>query len=332
VQTTTAGMIKGLISCAQEHGLSIPEGLQITELLVLPPESVVALSSLLNAVQSIITENQCPQLPLLFGQWLVGKDTSLVGFICENCDTLAESFAMTMRYSSIGKTKNPMFGSAYFNMEEHDDQVHVVISYSDEAYEKYGSEMVIARICSSIRKTVRDDFPFTKLTFRHAKQAKNNDYADVLRSPVEFNSQCNSIVFPKENLQEKVVAAQPYIKSILRKYADAILEKSLNEPEYVKQIRQIIIEDIVKGAVSLQHVSKKLAMSPSSLQRRLKANQLTFSQIIKEVKKRLAKEYLLNGQSVTTTTFLLGFSDTSAFNRAFKQWYGINPSELIKHS
>ena len=68
-------------------------------------------------------------------------------------------------------------------------------------------------------------------------------------------------------------------------------------------------------------------MSQRTLQRKLSDIGLSYQQLLDETRHELARRYLDDqGKSVTEITFLLGFSEQSAFTRAFKRWSGMSPS------
>jgi AraC-like DNA-binding protein len=67
-------------------------------------------------------------------------------------------------------------------------------------------------------------------------------------------------------------------------------------------------------------------VSPRSLERRLNERGVSFKELVSEMRKRLALEYLTSDRhTLTDIAFLLGYSEVSAFNRAFKRWTGSSP-------
>ncbi|HVK77274.1 MAG TPA: helix-turn-helix transcriptional regulator [Kofleriaceae bacterium] len=75
-------------------------------------------------------------------------------------------------------------------------------------------------------------------------------------------------------------------------------------------------------------VARRLGMSERTLQRRLKDEGTTFAVLVDEVRTDLARMYLADDRlAVYEVAFLLGFSEPSAFNRAFKRWLGTSPRE-----
>ncbi|RKZ80269.1 MAG: AraC family transcriptional regulator, partial [Gammaproteobacteria bacterium] len=82
------------------------------------------------------------------------------------------------------------------------------------------------------------------------------------------------------------------------------------------------------GNFSDSTIAASLFMSQRTLQRRLEENNTSFKQLVNEVRQDLADTYL-NDSSLTLTeiSFMLGFSEMSAFSRAFKRWSGKSPTD-----
>ena len=77
----------------------------------------------------------------------------------------------------------------------------------------------------------------------------------------------------------------------------------------------------------IEHVAKQLGMTARNLQRRLKDDGTSFQTVREDVRRELAKRYLDDRLAISEISFLLGFSEPSAFFRAFKRWTGMTPIE-----
>ena len=94
------------------------------------------------------------------------------------------------------------------------------------------------------------------------------------------------------------------------------------------EVESAIEPTLGQSEVSIDKVAGQLGMSRQTLYRRLRAESVTFEEILEAKRRQLAIRYLkLEGRPVKAVAYKLGFSDPAAFSRAFKRWTGVNPSE-----
>ena len=106
----------------------------------------------------------------------------------------------------------------------------------------------------------------------------------------------------------------------------AILAEGLPEPapSIVADVRHAVLEGLPEPPKA-PGVARTLFVSTRTLHRRLAAAGVTFRQVVEEVRAQLAMDYLSKGASLSQVAFLLGFSEQSSFNRAFRRWTGMTP-------
>ena len=91
-------------------------------------------------------------------------------------------------------------------------------------------------------------------------------------------------------------------------------------------MRAFLLEEVQRGAPTLQTAAAHLRTSPRTLKRRLQEEGTTFQDLLDSVRCDLAKRYLEEPRlALGEVSFLLGFSEPSAFHRAFKRWTGKTP-------
>jgi AraC-like DNA-binding protein len=85
---------------------------------------------------------------------------------------------------------------------------------------------------------------------------------------------------------------------------------------------------LASGEVGIERLARDLGYSRQTLYRRLKAEGITYEQLLDGLRRRLALRFMREGLSVKDAGYRLGFSDPAAFSRAFKRWTGTSPSDM----
>jgi AraC-like DNA-binding protein len=94
----------------------------------------------------------------------------------------------------------------------------------------------------------------------------------------------------------------------------------------VAQVRRVLANELVHGTPSIEQVAKRLGMSERTLQRRLHDEGATLQQVLDQLRRDLAAQYLDESQlGLREIAFLLGFAEQSGFQRAFVRWFGQTP-------
>ena len=93
-------------------------------------------------------------------------------------------------------------------------------------------------------------------------------------------------------------------------------------------VRELVLGELRSGNPGLAFIAEKLHISARTLRRRLAAEGTTHQEIVDDLRRELADRYLLDeGLAVSKVAVLLGFSNASAFHRAFKRWFGTSPHQ-----
>lgn len=138
----------------------------------------------------------------------------------------------------------------------------------------------------------------------------------------------NALTFHAKNLELPFIAANENMWH----YFEPELRRRLSELEVddsmAARVRSVLVELLSAGETSIDDAARKLAMSGRTLQRRLSAEDTTFSKQFSHVRLLLAKQYLASPQmTMDSSAFMLGYQDTGSFLRAFPLWTGMSPSE-----
>lgn len=153
-------------------------------------------------------------------------------------------------------------------------------------------------------------------------------FEQVLRAPLAFGAANNRLVYATAALERRLESANPELAShhddIARKYLARFAKDNI-----VARVESALIDRLPHGEPSQQDIAMALHLSARSLQRKLAAQGTSYKALLLATRRDLALSYLKDrAYTVSEVTYLLGFSDTSSFTRAFKRWTGQPPSGL----
>ena len=101
------------------------------------------------------------------------------------------------------------------------------------------------------------------------------------------------------------------------------------DPPFTLQIKRILVDNYSPDFPSIQFVANQLFTTPRTIQRKLKKEHTSFSELILKIKMAMAKFYLKDSKfAISEIAFLIGYSEASAFIRAFKKNCAITPAQF----
>jgi AraC-like DNA-binding protein len=159
-----------------------------------------------------------------------------------------------------------------------------------------------------------------------------DDYERILEIPVHFDASHDAVVFSASMLNGPNPASDPALVQALERHARELLAKLPLGDDLPSRVRHEIALRLPSGA-SAEAVAETLRMSARSLRRRLEAEGTSYMQILDEVRCELARRHLAQEQrAVEEVAFALGFSDGSAFHKAFRRWTGESPRAFARNA
>lgn len=164
--------------------------------------------------------------------------------------------------------------------------------------------------------------------FVHAALDQVDAYRAVFGLEPRFGAPAACVVLASELLDRPVSAADPSLSRIVTAHAEQLLAVSQRPQENITTlVRRKLAEGMAHGLVSLRSVARQLNLSERSLQRRLDDQGTCFADLMDEVRRELARRYIADQRlALGEVAYLLGFSEPSAFHRAFKRWTGMTPA------
>ena len=122
--------------------------------------------------------------------------------------------------------------------------------------------------------------------------------------------------------------ADQTLQSLLKRQAQALLETLPNSTQLDERLQQSILKGLQKNNYQIVVIAAELQLSIRQLQRHLQRQNTTYQQRVQQVRQVLAMQYLQDPHlSLQEIALLLGYSEQSAFQRAFKQWTQHTPQQ-----
>lgn len=154
------------------------------------------------------------------------------------------------------------------------------------------------------------------------------EYERVFGVAPTFGAAVARMSWPSEALARSAVQGDAALHHLLERHAQVIVQGLPEVGDLLGQVRGAIVDLVSDGEVTLERVAKRMRTSPRTLQRRLQRDSSQFRDVVEDVRKALAVQYLREASlSVDQTAYLLGFSTSSAFGRAFRRWHGCSPGQ-----
>jgi AraC-like DNA-binding protein len=144
---------------------------------------------------------------------------------------------------------------------------------------------------------------------------------------VEFGAGVTELVFGEGVLDAALPTADPDLLAILLPVAEEKRARPGPPALFTDQVRRALRAVVSPEDAQLAAVARGLGMTARSVQRRLGDEGTVFQDVRDDVRREVADRCLAQGMSSPEISFLLGFSEPSAFFRAFRRWTGLTPLE-----
>ncbi|MBV9960025.1 MAG: AraC family transcriptional regulator [Acidobacteria bacterium] len=257
----------------------------------------------------------------------VGESTSvkmfdIVGYAVINSPTLGDALQRASRYHMIWND------GAGLTLELDGGLARLAYRYLelDGAACRQDCEMTLALVMTFGRRVTGVEWTPREVRFQHRAPADTTEHERIFRAPVRFETSVSELVFERSVLSLPLVEADPTLCAVLDRHAEELLAKLPRRGGLSEDVRALLRQAISGGDPSLEAISQQLGLSPRTLQRKLKEEQTSHQDLLDEMRRDLSVRYLREPEmAICEVAYLLGFSEPSAFHRAFRRWTGTTP-------
>lgn len=195
------------------------------------------------------------------------------------------------------------------------------------------AEYTLAAVFLRSRMATNQRYPLMRVDFSHPRPADISEHERIFECPVSFGADTSQLVMAREVWDTPRTGSDPTLFAILDTHARMLMEQLPGPSDLVGRVREAIENELRGGDPKLESISRRLAMSSRTLQRRLRDEGVHFNDLLDAMRFRAAKSYLAQRDVAgAEVAYLLGFAEQSSFNHAFKRWAGQTPTEYRRRT
>lgn len=297
--------------------------IEIDPAYVRQPDTQIPIETYLHIQDSAAEFTQDACFGLHMGEFAQAGSWSILGYLMMNCRTLGEAFEKSGRYMRIIGNLIEAHPQLRFN------KIKVNFSTPPHAPQmsRHCFESTLASSVRMMRSLTGQPLSPLEVTFIYPQPANPAEYERVFRCPVRFAQPTTSFTIDWKILNTPVCMANPGLLAYFENYAQQFLAARQPAAPVTAEVTRIILAHLDNDGLTIGKVARELSMSVRTLQNRLDDEGVVFSDLLKDIRERLAKQYLREDYTVEQITYLLGFSEPAAFRKAFKKWAGLTPRE-----
>jgi len=288
------------------------------------PTLSLPLTNYCQVLEEAARQSRCDNFGLHYGLQFQPQALGLLGYVGLFSDTLEEALRNF---------------AAAFPYHQHDTVIRLVdcgecyrfdyqVQHDAIMERRQDAELTMGMALNLIRHVLGKDWSPCAVSFEHARPQDHQAHQQAFGAPVYFERGCNSMLVPKADLKGQLMPERDanllfLVQDVLRRLGAQDQRRNLLD-EADTQVRLAL----GSGEPALEAIAASLQLSPAALQRHLREAGLSFSQLVEKIRRELAVHYLRQPRRpVSDLAALLGYSETSAFSRAFRRWFGVSPRQ-----
>jgi AraC-like DNA-binding protein len=242
-----------------------------------------------------------------------------------HCRTLGHAMGRSLRF--YGLILDDISGS----LQCDDGEARIVLRerVSGQAHRVFGQEVLLLLLHGLACWLVGRRIPILRAQFCYPEPAHSGEYRLMFSNDLSFDAPFTGIDFDASYLNLPIVQDERSVKEFLRTAPENIVTKYKNGSSVSARIRRLLRQRLPGEVPDFDTLAAELNMTPATLRRRLHEEGASYQEIKDQLRRDLAISYLSDSdRSVVDIALELGFSERSAFHRAFQKWTGASPAEF----
>ncbi|MGB3620151.1 AraC family transcriptional regulator [Ketobacter sp. MCCC 1A13808] len=287
-----------------------------------PRINTTAFTDLLNRIYQL---EPVPALGMRIAAVTKPEHFGVVGYLLTSCSTLGQALIRYGRFQAlvftglnavVRKSRNAV--SHRWNLS--DQGTHLSCEYS------------VAIFVNLYQSLIGKKIPPVSVGVPISKNKDYKIYEALLGCPVEFDCSCLRVDIPAQAMLMTISSSDAYLLKLFDEQAQSMLGQtkatSDSFDQFLKQLQQQLLIAMKDGDTSANTVASQMGFALRTFYRNLSNHGYSYRSVLANSRRQLAKRYLADpALSPSEVALLLGYSEQSAFIRAFKGWMGMTPGE-----
>jgi AraC-like DNA-binding protein len=296
----------------------------------IPPEIIenpiqsLSLGAFCGLFEEAARVTQHDNFGLWFGHQFKPRDLGMWGYMAVCSPTVGSALE-----NLIGHFESHQQGSV-MRLREADNLLRLEYQITDGRIleRRQDAELSLGMFFNVIRECYGTAWSPEEVHFEHPKPLDWMEHERAFEAPVYFNQPTNALLFRREALEGRMPNCDLKLMNLLQTCLSALgLSREVSQ-NLIDRLRNQVRIRLPEGYPSLDSIAQELGQSAAAIQRSLAFEGLSYKDLVENTRRDLAQVYLRQAHmALSEIAFLLGYSELSAFSRAFRRWYGLSPRD-----
>lgn len=279
----------------------------------------IPMSDYAQALEQAAVVSADPDLGLHVGELIRPGHYGVLGYVALSCDTLGQALQHYRRYQAL---------VADIGQRVESDAGRVRISWTPGTGvpHRHAAEANLAAWIGFARWITDRPLPLISVEFRHPAPGSTQEHRRIFGQPPMFGRPRHALTFDAALLDLPLPQADAEMRVLMDRHAARRMSLLSAGATLTERVQSFILQRLSTGSVGLDHAASALGLGARALQRRLAEDGHRYRDLVDAIRRAQAAHYLEDPDiDLSELALLLGFSEQSAFQRAFRRWFGDTP-------